>query len=226
MLISSPPTSSKLSKTPKFHITIPLTNISPYFRILCGIKVDSLSSLSLAIDTLHSLYQIPHIVITSVTFPSASSTEAEEMLCAGSSITSTGASRKFFLPVPIIPGVFVGTGDMFSALTLARFREQAELSGLLDTESWLSDDSVKVTALPLARALEQVLGSMHRVLERTRVVRDRKRAAMALEEDKKMDNVRMMKVSELQLVKGQRDLLQPGNDYKALPWHMDTNEVN
>ena len=115
---------------------------------------------------------------------------------------------------------------MFSALTLARFREQAELSGLLDTESWLSDDSVKVTALPLARALEQVLGSMHRVLERTRVVRDRKRAAMALEEDKKMDNVRMMKVSELQLVKGQRDLLQPGNDYKALPWHMDTNEVN
>ncbi|KAF8453498.1 Ribokinase-like protein [Terfezia claveryi] len=195
-------------------------------EVLCGIKIDSLSSLSLAIDTLHSLYQIPHIVITSVTFSPDFSTDAEEMLCAGSSIISTGASRIFFLPVPIIPGIFVGTGDMFSALTLARFREQAELAGLLDTESWLSDDSVEAVELPLARALEQVLGSMHRVLERTRVVRDRKLEAMVLGEDKKMDNVRRMKASELQLVKGQSDLLQPGDDYKALPLDMDTNGVN
>jgi len=112
---------------------------------------------------------------------------------------------------------------MFSALTLARFREQAELAGLLDTESWLSANSVRATELPLAKALEQVLGSMHKVLERTRVVRDRKLAGLGLGEDKKMDNVRKMKASELQLVKGQRDLLQPGDDYKALPLDVDIN---
>ena len=113
---------------------------------------------------------------------------------------------------------------MFSALTLARLREQAELAGLLDTESWLPDDSVEATELPLARALEQVLGSMHRVLERTRVVRDRKVAAMVLGENK-MDTVREMKASELQLVKGQRDLLQPGDDYKALLLDVDADGV-
>lgn len=197
-------------------------NLSP--RLLCGIKVDSLTTLSLAIDALHSLYHIPHIVITSVTFPSSSSTE--EMVSAGSTITSNGSARKFMLPIPIIPGTFVGTGDMFSALTLARFREQAELAGLLDTESWLSPDSVRATDLPLARALEKVLGSMHQILERTRVTRDRKLEALKLGENKALDNVRVMKASELQLVKGQRDLLHPRDDYRAIRLDIKNEEIN
>ena len=121
------------------------------------------------------------------------------------------------LPIQVIPGAFVGTGDMFSALTLARLRDEAEIAGLLDTASWISPDNVQPTELPLAKALENVLGSMSRVLEKTRAVRDKKLASLDLGKDTRINNVRIMKASELQLVKGQRDLLYPGNDYKALP---------
>lgn len=145
------------------------------------------------------------------------------MICAGSTLTSTYASRKFMLPIQVIPGIFVGTGDMFSALTLARLRDEAELAGLLDTTSWISPDNVQSTELPLAKALESVLGSMRGVLEKTRVVRDKKLASLSLGKDTKMDNVRIMKASELQLVKGQKDLMYPENDYKALP--LDVSEV-
>ena len=127
------------------------------------------------------------------------------------------------LPIQVIPGIFVGTGDMFSALTLARLRDEAELAGLLDTTSWISPDNVQSTELPLAKALESVLGSMRGVLEKTRVVRDKKLASLSLGKDTKMDNVRIMKASELQLVKGQKDLMYPENDYKALP--LDVSEV-
>ncbi|KAF8475951.1 Ribokinase-like protein [Kalaharituber pfeilii] len=195
-------------------------------ELLCGIKIDSLPSLSLALDTLHSTYNIPHIIITSVTFPRNSS--SDEMLCAGSSLTSQGAPRKFIIPFPVIPGLFVGTGDMFSALTLARFREQAELSGLLKIKSWLTPDEVHAADLPLAKAVEKVLGSMHLVLERTKAIRDKKLATFnpCAPGNEKLAIRRTMKASELQLVKGQKDLVEPSLQYKAIPLEMRTDAVN
>lgn len=194
-----------------------------WLRLLCGIKVQSLASLSHVIDTLHSVYHVPHVVVTSVTFSKDSfnsNSSSDVMICAGSTLTSTCSSRKFILPIQVIPGDFSGTGDMFAALTLARLRDEAELAGLLGTTSWISPDNVPPTELPLAKALENVLGSMRGILERTRAVRDKKLASMDLGKD---TNVRTVKASELQLVKGQRDLLYPGNDYKALPF--DVSDV-
>ncbi|KAF8477197.1 Ribokinase-like protein [Kalaharituber pfeilii] len=195
-------------------------------ELLCGITIDSLPSLSLALDTLHSIYKIPHIIITSVTFPHNSS--RDEMLCAGSSLTSHGTPRKFLIPFPVIPGLFGGTGDMFSALTLARFREQAELGGLLKTRSWLSPDEVCAADLPLAKAVEKVLGSIHLVLERTRAVRDKKLASLNLGApgNEKLDLRRTKKASELQLVRGQKDLVEPSLQYKAIPLEVRPDELN
>lgn len=188
------------------------------FRLLCGIKLDSIPALSLAIDTMHAIYHIPHIVITSVTFPSTDYS-TEQMICVGSTMTSAGGPRKFVLPVTIIPGQFVGTGDMFSALTLARFREEAAAAGLLNTRSWMSPDEVDPTELPLAKALEKVLGSMHGVLELTRSVRDGGLAGLGHDKGgltPQQSQAQFMKASELQLIKGQRYIVEPGEDYKAV----------
>ncbi|KAI5801611.1 Ribokinase-like protein [Peziza echinospora] len=195
-------------------------------ELLCGIKIDSLSTLDLALDTLHKTYKVPHIVITSVTFPGTSEA-TERMFCAGSTITSQGTARKFVISVPVIEGEFVGTGDMFSALTLARFREQAEIAGLTDTQSWISPDDVKPTQLPLARALEKVLGSMNLMLQRTDVARAKKLAAYKLASDTnpKLNTVRTMRASELQLVKGQKDLREPSSEFKAISLNLKTDSI-
>lgn len=83
--------------------------------------MDSVESLSRAIEELHRIYKVPHIIITSVTLGDS----GKQMKCAGSTKKSTGASRKFIVDVPIIDGSFSGAGDLFAALTLARFRDEA-----------------------------------------------------------------------------------------------------
>ncbi|RPB10117.1 Ribokinase-like protein [Morchella conica CCBAS932] len=185
-------------------------------ELLSGVKVDSLESLSQALTTLHQTYKVPHVIITSVTF----GTSDKKMECAGSTVTSTGSSRKFVVDVSIIDGFFSGTGDMFAALTMARFRAEAEADGLLGTASWMSPDGVDALELPLARAVEKVLGSMHNVLLKTQEVRDRRMATLraavpdeALEE--RARHVRLTKASELRLVQSQRELLDPGDCVKA-----------
>lgn len=58
---------------------------------------------------------------------------------------------------------------MFSALMLVRMREAVYNTegGLTERESWLSEDGVDALDLPLAKAAEKVLASMHEVLTKT-----------------------------------------------------------
>jgi pyridoxine kinase len=169
------------------------------------VTVDSIASLCTAIDTLHRLYSVPHIVITSVIIPSTTAAAAaENMFCAGSTITSSGASRKFIVDVPVIDGFYSGTGDLFAALTLARLREGSAAAGLLSRKGWVPDDAVAPLELPLTKAVEKVLGSMHCVLEETREARDVELAGIAGK-----DHRAVTKASELRLVRRQKELLQP-----------------
>ena len=186
--------------------------------------MDSIASLSTAIDALHRLYSVPHVVITSVTVPSVTSSssttstateekeeeeEEKTMFCAGSTIVaSSGASRKFVVDVPLIDGFYSGTGDLFAALTLARLREGSAAAGLLLREGWIPDDAVPALDLPLAKAVEKVLGSMHSVLERTRDARDVELAAAAAAGSAR-DHRAVTKASELRLVQSQKELLRP-----------------
>ncbi|KAI5798927.1 Ribokinase-like protein [Geopyxis carbonaria] len=183
-------------------------------ELLSGVKVDSLETLSQAIDALHTNYKIPHIIITSVTF----SNGGQKMVCAGSSMTSSGASRKWIVDVPIIDGFFSGTGDLFAALTLARLREQSDASGLLCNKSWKPADDLSALETPLAKAIEVVLGSMHEVLLKTRAARDSileaKKDLLANETDPKKLHIMKTAASELRLVQSQKELLTPSSRYK------------
>lgn len=129
------------------------------------------------------------------------------MLCAGSTLKSNGEPRPFLIEFPIIPGHFRGTGDMFSALTLARFREEVEKDGILSEPSWISPDAVSAENLPLARSIQRVLQSMNLLLERTRHARES--ALAQLSEELRANRIALMRAGELRLVQGQEDLRSP-----------------
>lgn len=159
-------------------------------RLLSGVKITDSASLEHAIEVLHEKYNLPHIVITSVSLPirsSASQTPSSTrpaspvqsqapstptMSVVGSTRTSDRKPRLFTIQFPVFNAYFSGTGDMFAALMVVRMREAVSSSSssssvLQNTTSWLSPDDVAPTDLPLAHAAEKVLASMHEVLART-----------------------------------------------------------
>jgi pyridoxine kinase len=81
---------------------------------LTGIKIDSFETLKKALSSLHELYGLPHVVLSSVRFPGSPDT----LYCAGSS-RATG--RTFVITFPRLSPHFEGVGDVFSALVLANF---------------------------------------------------------------------------------------------------------
>jgi pyridoxine kinase len=113
----------------------------------------------------------------------------------------------------MLAGSFVGTGDMFAALTVARFREQAGIAGLLGVNAWISGDEVPAVDLPLARTAERVLGSMAGVLKRTSEAREKALGGEKVGEG--MEKVRYMKASELRLVQSWREIREPEVVHKA-----------
>ncbi|EGO53764.1 hypothetical protein NEUTE1DRAFT_93356 [Neurospora tetrasperma FGSC 2508] len=166
--------------------------------LLSEVKIIDMPSLTRAISVLHERYAIPHIIITSVSLPGATTvsstmpnsvpgssaptpTPQEEgqgqsqpprtktLSVVGSTMTSARRPRAFQISFPAIDCYFSGTGDMFSALMLVRMREAVYNTegDLTERESWLSDDSVDALDLPLAKAAEKVLASMHEVLTKT-----------------------------------------------------------
>ena len=61
---------------------------------------------------------------------------------------------------------------MFAALTIVRLRQAVANESLARSKSWISPDDIEAVQLPLAKATEQVLGSMQSVLEKTKKARD------------------------------------------------------
>ncbi|KAL2364287.1 hypothetical protein RJZ56_002791 [Blastomyces dermatitidis] len=113
-------------------------------ELLSGIQITSLSTLADAITTLHRTYNVPHIIVTSVHFPTSSSSDSSAISCPtkaesgtinqdsprqdtltiiGSTARSDGSPRLFKIEVPRLDCFFCGTGDMFAAMSVARLRE-------------------------------------------------------------------------------------------------------
>ncbi|KAI0396657.1 Ribokinase-like protein [Xylariaceae sp. FL0594] len=160
-------------------------------ELLSGVKITDSASLEQAVKVLHKKYNVPHIVITSVSLPIRSAAQTPfstprpsspiqsqvpstpTMSVVGSTRTSERRPRLFTIQFPVFNAYFSGTGDMFAALMVVRMREAVahsvddETKPLRNTASWLSPDDVQPTDLPLARAAEKVLASMHEVLART-----------------------------------------------------------
>ncbi len=119
---------------------------------------------------------------------------------------------------------------MFAALTVARLREAVFANRnpeLRSTKSWVSGDDVRPTELPLAKATEKVLASMHNVLEKTIEARDVELAATAPasggseEEVQKREHLRRTKAGEIRLVRNVRFLREPTVEFKAKEWEGD-----
>jgi pyridoxine kinase len=189
---------------------------------LSEVKIVDMTTLTQAIQALHDKYRVPHVVITSVSLE-APDHPPSHLSVVGSSMTSTGKARLFKIVFPAIDCYFSGTGDMFAALMVTRMREAVYQSSpsLRERGSWLSEDHVSPLDLPLARAAERVLASMHEVLSQTaqgmkNVVEKTNRE---MREEDKTDEKRLhlvkSKAAELQLVRHLDCLRAPGTQYSA-----------
>jgi pyridoxine kinase len=192
-----------------------------YGRTLSGVKILDMETLKEAITKLHEQYRIPHIMITSISLPSPG---AEPFLSVvGSTMTSTAIPRIFGVKVPAIDCFFSGTGDMFAALMLVRLREAVfETEGLANKDAWVSEDDVDATDLPLARATEKVLASMHDVLTKTKEKRDEeiekyntRVQGRGEEDDKKRLRLVQSKAAELRLIRNLDALKIPIVKFRA-----------
>jgi pyridoxine kinase len=209
------------------------TNIS---RVLSGIKITSLETLAEAITSIHRIYSVPHVIITSVqlfklSHSKQTSTPPENFLTViGSTTKSDGVPRLFRIDVPALDCFFSGTGDMFAALTVARLSEAVSDAGgnLRGTKSWVSPDAVAAVDLPLAKATVKVLSSMHSVLEKTLLSREAELAIEApatdgegAEAKEKREYLRRTKAAEVRLVRNTRDLRNPEILFEALDWRKE-----
>lgn len=192
------------------------------------VRITDSASLRQAIEALHTKFGIPHIVITSVSLPlgeSQASSNKRTMSVVGSTKTSTGKSRLFKIHFPVFDCYFSGTGDMFAALMVVRMREAVYNSGkgLRETASWVSSDEVQPWDLPLAKAAEKVLASMHEVLSRTcDGMESEVKAGLAglgqsMSEDEEQRKLHLLRsrAAELKLVRNLGCLRSPNIEYRA-----------
>lgn len=195
--------------------------LTDYHRTLSGVKIEDMDTLKLAITTLHKVYKIPHIMVTSVSLPSPGA--EPHLSVVGSTMTSTAGPRIFSIKIPAIDCFFSGTGDMFAALMLVRFKEAVcNVEGLLEKDAWISDDEVEATELPLARATEKVLASMHEVLAKTKIARDEEierwknvAGGRGKDENVKREGLVRSKAAEVRLVRNVHFLKNPVVKFKA-----------
>lgn len=189
---------------------------------LSGHKVDSLSTLKAAIEALHREHRTPHVVVTSVKLGDAD--DAQTLSVVGSTRTSENKCRTFKIDVPAFDVFFSGTGDFFASLMTVRLREAAVEAGVAGNLSWISQDEVEAQDLPLAKACEKVLSSMHAVLEKT--METRKKALEnvqprqegqrpGVELGEKQMHLMLTKAAEVRVPRYVQDLLHPKETFKA-----------
>lgn len=214
-------------------------------ELLSNVQITDYPSLASAISTLHRTHRTPHIIITSVRLPATGSstpaststrstdpsrinpsmfaeTSSSKISIIGSTARSDMTPRLFRLTVPAFPVFFSGTGDMFAALIVARLRQAAADADLLGQKSWISPDDVEPADLPLAKAAEKVLASMHAVLKKTMAANEAELEQIEVEKERPhresggegeaMErHLRLTKAAEVKVVKNARDLVNPPN---------------
>jgi pyridoxine kinase len=177
-----------------------------------------------AITSLHTIFKVPHILITSVNLTAPG--DAPSLSVVGSTKTSLDKSRIFRVQVPSLDCFFSGTGDMLAALLVVRLREAVcAVEGLGQNVSWVSGDEVLATELPLAKAVENALASMQEVLARTLVKRDKEIANWEANQvangsgndidTNKQRHLMKTKAAEVSLVRNLECLKDPEVKYQA-----------
>jgi len=192
-------------------------------ELLSGVKIKDMKSLVLAITRLHKLYQVPNVIVTSLRIDRATgqrrpSNQEGTIAVVGSTSRHDLSPRIFQVTVPSLPIFFSGTGDMFAALMVVRLREAVlEDPEVLKTASWRSSDGVTATQLPLAKATEKTLASMHAILIKTARARDEEIQArqssvignLEGEDKEKKLHLLQTRASEVRVVRYVEDLRRP-----------------
>ncbi len=83
---------------------------------------------------------------------------------------------------------------------------------MLSTARWVSPDDVAAEDLPLAKAAEKVLASMHVVLRKTAAVVEKEMASgerSGIGDDEFTRNLRRTKAAEIRVVQSLEDLKRP-----------------
>ena len=219
-------------------------------ELLSDVKIHDLATMNQAITKLHQASKVPHVLITSIRLPttaastptttSQSSSNSAKISVIGSTATSNMKPRLFRITVPALPVYFSGTGDMFAGILVARLRQAAQDGKVLDKVNWRSDDNVAGPDLPLAKAVEKVLASMHAILKETAEQYheamkkyDKEKelnegAGEQAEQEKEVErHLRLTRAAEVRVVRNAHAIQDPPDldSFKAQPIHIEA-ELN
>jgi len=165
---------------PVYRSMLPLaTVITPnYFEVetLTDIELKDITSLRQALAVLHEHYHVPNVVVSSIPLKQWLMDELPEamrplefaredndyLLCLCSSVINAegnkGLSTVHARIVPLIPGYYVGVGDLFSALLLGHFHLEEPLP---------PPEGKDPAQTPLSYATSMALTKIHGVLKVT-----------------------------------------------------------
>ncbi|KAH8550879.1 Ribokinase-like protein [Umbelopsis sp. PMI_123] len=176
---------------------------------LANTKIETLSDAKEAIRHLHQL-GVPHVVITTVHLPQhdipkqliTDPNSDKALICIGSSILENGQTKQFLISFPTYHGYFTGTGDMFSALVVARLTEQ------LNAAKEASED-----LSPLAKAIFKVVLSLNVVTEKTwkrqKEYVKLQKGEQAPDIEGKPDSAKLIRQCELMVIQGKEAIETP-----------------
>ncbi|PKI84068.1 pyridoxal kinase [Malassezia vespertilionis] len=199
---------------------------------LTDITITSLDTMYHVLEKLHGTYNAPHVLLTSVDLPdmdlaklgaaSAMPDGQPAMLLVGSSRVDGDAKlHPWFIQFPSLGEYFSGVGDMFSALTLARFsasRDDLPQPASASCQDYTHEASECGT--PIAQAVALAVASLQAVLSRTRA------AMIALGQEQRIDpfqpshllpvdeRVKVMRMRELRIIQSAQDILHPSVQYR------------
>lgn len=169
--------------------------------MLSDIKIDSIESAKLAAKKLHEL-GAPNVIITSLQLPIKDipsdivlpDADESSLYC----LVSQKDSDQHLISFPTYQGYFTGTGDLFSALVVARWQE--ELSKSPDSPS-------------LAQATLRVVASVNAVTCRTWLHQQKHIKELTQGQIEQLNarpsDPALVRCCELQLIKGRRDIENP-----------------
>jgi pyridoxine kinase len=173
---------------------------------LANISIDSLPSMRNALLQLHQV-GAPNVIITSVKLPEADlktigAHEEGAMVLIG----STNGSRPWFISFPEFKGYYVGVGDLFSALLLGRYDDQA--ATIHSPESTTVDTPLSIATEKAVAGVQGVLRNTAKAIESTLPMPDSIT-------DPGQQRVERMRRRELRLIQSRQEIENPRMDYTA-----------
>lgn len=192
-------------------------------QVLTDMEITSLDSLRAVLRKLHTEHRVPNVVVTSVALPDADAAAlgvsntmpdgSRAMLLVGSRAGADGEPEMWYLQFPELGEYFVGVGDTFAALTLARFSEGTPLPDAARTHTAQEPQSASECTLPIAWAVALAVASLQAILRRTIDYMTQNAAGADVFGDHTQmpvdERVRVMRLRELRLVQSAADILHP-----------------